>query len=71
MPPKQKQIDEKLEQLIEKLEDKLAIFDENELKTVCLKHLIKMKGLLNEMEEVYSQIYHCLGLTYQDINYPS
>jgi len=72
MPPKkQENKNDKLDELIEKLESRLAIFNENELKERCAKLLVDMKYTIAHLEEQHQKFYELLGLTYQDIHYPS
>lgn len=49
MPPKQKkdQDHDKLDKLMERLEKRLAVFDDNELKKHCLKTLVAMRETIN------------------------
>ena len=77
MPPKQKQQqpkqdkNDRLEELILKLEERLAIFKESELKQLCSKVLIDMNKTMEELQEQHQKIYRLLGLTYSDIVYPT
>lgn len=72
MPPKkQDNKNDKLDALIEKLEERLSIFNENELKERCAKLLVDMKDTITKLEEQHQKFYELLGLTYQDIHYPS
>ena len=74
MPPKKEKEDNKnikLDELISKLEDRLAIFNENELKSRCLTILIEMKQVLEQLEEIHSKLYAIMGITYSDIHYPA
>jgi hypothetical protein len=72
MPPKkQDNKNDKLDELIEKLEERLSIFNENELKERCAKLLVDMKYTIAQLEEQHQKFYELLGLTYQDIHYPS
>jgi len=74
MPPKKNdkavQAD-KLDELIDKLEDRLSIFNESELKNRCAKILAEMNTTIRLLEEQHQRVYELLGLTYQDIHYPS
>lgn len=67
MPPKKEIKTDKLDELITKLEERLAIFNTNELKRVLLKDLVRLKDLIAEFEEVHSHLYDLVGLTYQDV----
>ena len=73
MPPskqsKQEQID-KLDDLIKVLEERLAIFCESELKTICARTLVQMNSTIAELSEQHRKLYELLGLTFQDIEYP-
>lgn len=62
---------EKLQELIDKLEERLAIFNESELKKLVKDDLLKIKTTMDQLEETYRHMYDVLGFTYQDINYPS
>lgn len=71
MPPKkQDNKNDKLDALIEKLEERLSIFNENELKERCAKLLVDMKHTITKLEEQHQKFYELLGMTYQDIHYP-
>ena len=72
MPPKQKkeQDHNKLDELMERLEKRLAVFDDNELKKHCLKTLVAMRETIEQLEQQHRQFYELLGLTWGDINYP-
>ena len=63
MPPKKEIKTDKLDELITKLEERLAIFNTNELKQVLLKDLVRLKDLIAEFEEVHSHLYDLVGLT--------
>lgn len=68
MAPKKKEVQaDRIEELITKLEERLAIFHEGELKKVVLKDLIRLKDLIEELGEVHSHLMDIVGLTYQDI----
>ena len=73
MPPKkQKQEDQqrRLDDLIMTLEDKLAIFNESELKKIIGRDLILMKTLMHRLEEIHTRIYRNVGFTWSDVEYP-
>lgn len=68
MPPKKQELPiNKLDELIVKLEERLAIFNTNELKQVVLKDLVRLKDLIDELGELHSHLYNLVGLTYQDV----
>ena len=71
MPPKKENTkkEEKLDGLINKLEERLAIFNESELKKVCLKTLVEMNKTIEELTEQHRHFYEILGLTWGEINY--
>ena len=69
MPPKQNEQTKKLEELIERLEDRLAIFNESELKQRCAKVLVDIHQSLELLESQHQKLYELLGLTYADIHY--
>lgn len=72
MPPKtaKAQQADRLEELIEKLNDRLSVLCEPELKRVCLKQLVEIHKSLNLLTDQFTQLYETLGADYQDINYP-
>lgn len=72
MPPKKSDTTkaDRLEQLIERLEDRLTILCEPELKKTCLKHLIAIKNSMTDLDDQFTELFELLGCTYQDINYP-
>ena len=70
MPPKQQEKNNaRFEELILKLEDRLSIFNESELKKVVARDLVVMRDLLNQLEEVHTRMYENVGMNYQDIHY--
>lgn len=73
MPPKSKTKEteaDRLQYLLLKLEDRLAIFNEGELKRKCLYFLIEMRNLLDQLESHHSKLCDIMGATYQEIHYP-
>lgn len=68
MAPKKKEVQiDRIDELITKLEERLAIFNDGELKKVVLKDLVKLKDLIAELGEVHSHLMDIVGLTYQDV----
>ena len=71
MPPKTKTNEQntKLEELIERLEDRLSFFNENELKQRCSKILVGIHKNMETLETLHEKLYKLLGFTFSDIHY--
>lgn len=62
---------EKLDELINKLEERLAVFSESELKKLVKDDILKIKQTMDDLQHHYDHLCDVLGFSYQDINYPS
>lgn len=67
---KQDKQKDKLEELIDKLEERLAIFNESEMKKIFQQKLVEMNETIQTLYDQHQKLYELLGLTYGDINYP-
>ena len=72
MPPKNgiTQQTDKLAELIDKLNDRLALLCEPELKKACLHKLIAIHKHIEELQDKFTELHEIIGASYGDINYP-
>jgi len=71
MPRKSKEErEDKLEELIQVLEQRLSIFDENKFKEICKQHLITMKNTIQQLEGEHIKLYELLGISWNEIHNP-
>lgn len=69
MPKKTKeQQDNRLEDLINILERKLAIIDEKKMKELCLQSIIEINSTIRELDEKFDKLNDLLGISWGDIN---
>lgn len=69
MPRKSKEErEEKLEELIQILEQRLSIFDENKFKEICKQHLISMNKTIQQLEGEHIKLYELLGISWNEIH---
>lgn len=73
MPPKPNKLEQqndRLEELVYKLEERLAVLSEPELKKACLKYLVSIKRNMDGLREGFEALYEVLGCSYNDVSYP-
>jgi len=68
MPPKKISQNDKLEELISKLEDRLAIFNKEELKTKVAPLIKDVNLKIEEISDMLSQIEYLFNIEYSDLH---
>jgi len=67
MPKKDEQND-RLEELINKLDDRLSIFNKDELKQKVIPLLKGIQTHIDSLNDLFSQVAYLLNVEYQDLH---